>query len=224
VVFDLTPFGRSNARPTPQMAYDACDGASSVSVAEGAVGAGTGTTVGKILGAGAAMKGGFGCATEQTDDGALTVTAMVVVNAFGDVRDAYGQIIAGARAEQGGFADTARVLRSGGIASPAKFDELAMQNTTLAVLGVSKPMTAIELTQLARAAGAALFRRITPCGSSFDGDVVFAVSPDAGERGRFEPMIAEALAVTALERAVERAVRLAHGRDGIPGLVDTNGD
>ncbi|MEO6878485.1 MAG: P1 family peptidase, partial [Gemmatimonadaceae bacterium] len=224
VVFDLAPLGRPNARPTPDMAYHACNDASSAKVAEGAVGAGTGTTVGKILGAGASMKGGFGCACESTDDGALTVAAMAVVNAFGDVRDARGEIIAGARNDRGGFADTSRLLRSGRLASPAKFDDMAMRNTTLAVVAVNQPMTPTQLTQLARAAGAALFRRITPCGSSFDGDIVFAVSPETGEAGRFEPMIIEALAVAALERAVERAVRLARGRDGIPGLADSNGN
>src|SRR6476646_2972463 len=51
VVFDLAPLGRFEARPTAQMAYDATAGASSRDVAEGSVGAGTGTTVGKILGA-----------------------------------------------------------------------------------------------------------------------------------------------------------------------------
>jgi hypothetical protein len=30
----------------------------------------------------------------------------------------------------------------------------------------------------------------------------------------------EALAVLALESAIERAVRLARGRDGVPGLAD----
>lgn len=224
VVFDLAPLGRPDARPTAEMAYDACERATSSSVAEGSVGAGAGTTVGKILGPAGAMKGGFGCATESTDDGTLTVAAMAVVNAFGDVRDERGDIVAGARDQHARFVDTARVLRSGGMASPAKFDEMATRNTTLAVVAVSAAMTATELTQLARAAGAALFRRITPCGSSFDGDIVFAVSPENGERGRFQPMIVEALAVAALERAVERAVRLARGRDGIPGLADTNGN
>jgi hypothetical protein len=37
-------------------------------------------------------------------------------------------------------------------------------------------------------------------------------------------MIIEALAVAALEDAIERAVRLAHGRDGILGLADDHGD
>jgi hypothetical protein len=35
-------------------------------------------------------------------------------------------------------------------------------------------------------------------------------------------MIIESLAVSALEQAIERAVRLSRGRDGIPGLADLN--
>jgi L-aminopeptidase/D-esterase-like protein len=221
VVFDLTPLGRFDARPTVRMAYDACERATSQHVAEGSVGAGTGATVGKILGPSMAMKGGFGCAVEQTSDGELLVAAMVVVNALGDVRDASGEIIAGARSA-GGFADATRVLRGG--SNRARFDAMAMQNTTLAAIAVSAPLTAVELTQLARAAGAALFRRITPSGSSFDGDVVFALSPEQGDRVTVEPMVIEALAVSALEQAIERAVRLARGRDGIPGLADAHGD
>ena len=222
VVFDLAPLGSFDARPTADMAYKACALASSSAIAEGSVGVGTGTTVGKILGPAMAMKGGFGCATGCTADGQLTVAAMVVVNSFGDVRDAYGAIIAGARTV-GGFVDTASLLCRGEIASPSKFADLASQNTTLAVIAVSIPLATAELTQLARAAGAALFHRITPCGSSFDGDIIFAVSPPTGARGGFDPMIGEALAISALETAVERAVRLAAGRDGIPGLADAYG-
>jgi hypothetical protein len=33
-------------------------------------------------------------------------------------------------------------------------------------------------------------------------------------------MSIEAVATAALERAIERAVRLARGRDGVPGLAD----
>ncbi len=81
-------------------------------VSEGSVGAGTGTTVGKVAGPAWCMKGGFGCAIESTASNDLSVGAMVVVNAFGDVRDAHGEIIAGARRPSGGFADTPRVLAS----------------------------------------------------------------------------------------------------------------
>jgi len=69
VLFDLTPLGRFDARPTPEMAYDACDRATA-EVQEGSVGAGTGATVGKILGASGAMKGGVGCGSANA--GAVT--------------------------------------------------------------------------------------------------------------------------------------------------------
>ena len=78
------------------------------------------------------------------------------------------------------------------------------------------------LTQLAHASAAALYRRITPTGTSFDGDVIFALSPLAG--GVAAPLLqVETLAVASLEQAIERGVRLARGRDGIPGLADRHG-
>lgn len=218
VVFDLSPLGRFDARPTRAMAFSACETASAM-VAEGSVGVGTGVTVGKVLGPARCMKGGFGCSMISGSDGEFHVGALAVVNAFGDVRDENGAIIAGARADDGSFADTARVLRES-VTSPPKFDDMAMQNTTLVVVACSAPLTTVELCQVAQAAGAGLYRRITPVGTSFDGDVVFAVSPAHGERSRIEPMIVEALATAAVEQAIERAVRTAHGRDGIPGLAD----
>jgi L-aminopeptidase/D-esterase-like protein len=226
VIFDLVPLGRFDARPSPEMAFRATEDARPSDFGEGSIGAGTGATVGKILGPPGAMKGGFGCAVESLPT--VAVAAMAVVNAFGDVRDADGQIIAGARRANGEFADAARVLRQAEVAPPAALEE-AGRNTTLAVVASSVPLTVGELAQLARAASAAFYRRITPCGSSVDGDVVFAISPESGtrwnvavegHRRRFAPMIIEAMAVAALEQAIERAVRLARGRDGIPGLAD----
>jgi L-aminopeptidase/D-esterase-like protein len=75
----------------------------------------------------------------------------------------------------------------------------------------------LELQQLARASSAALYHRITPAGSAFDGDVVFAIGPHEGITAALPGV--EVLAVRALERAIERAVRLARGRDGIAGLA-----
>ncbi|HEX6966349.1 MAG TPA: P1 family peptidase [Gemmatimonadaceae bacterium] len=218
VIFDLAPLGAFGARPTPAMAYTACEEARSADIAEGSVGAGTGATVGKAAGIERAMKGGIGCWVERADS--LAVGALTVVNALGDVRDAAGRIIAGARADDGSFLDVQRVLaRQGpGLAAP---DARAMHNTTLAVVATNALLTRVELMQLARAAGAALARRITPVGTSFDGDVIFAVGPHEGTPA--SALQVEALAVRALEAAVERAVRLARGRDGIPGLADGSG-
>jgi L-aminopeptidase/D-esterase-like protein len=222
VVFDLAPLGKFSSRPTVDMAYQATESARSREIAEGSVGAGTGTTVGKLLGIGNAMKGGFGCSVAAATDDSIALAAMVVVNALGDVRDARGDVIAGARNPGGGFADAVSLMRSG--ASMPKRGARAMQNTTLAVVASSAPLSAVELMQLARAAGAAFFRRITPAGSSSDGDVVFAVSPEGGARVSTDAMIIETLAVAALEDAIERAVRLARGREGIPGLADEHGN
>lgn len=215
VIFDLAPLGAFSARPTPAMAYAACEEARSANIAEGSVGAGTGATVGKGAGVERAMKGGVGCWVEQVGD--LAVGALAVVNALGDVRDAAGRIIAGARANDGSFIDVERALaqQGSGLRAPGA---RAMHNTTLAVVATNALLTRVELAQLARASGAALARRITPVGTSFDGDVVFAVCPLAGTSA--SAVQVEALAARALETAVERGVRLARGRDGIPGLAD----
>jgi L-aminopeptidase/D-esterase-like protein len=99
-----------------------------------------------------------------------------------------------------------------------KFANATLQNTTIAVVATSVSLSRVELSQLAQASSAALFRRITPTGTSFDGDVIFAICPLEGPVAP-APQV-EGLAVTALEEAVERAVRLAVGRDGIPGMAD----
>jgi L-aminopeptidase/D-esterase-like protein len=215
VVFDLAPLGAFDARPTQQMAYDACERAVSAGVEEGSVGAGTGATVGKAAGVERAMKGGFGCTMLRAGD--LAVGALAVVNALGDVRDAHGQIVAGARASGGGFMDLERSIAEGS-AMRARPGQPEMTNTTLALVATSAALSRVELQQLACAAGAALARRITPVGTSFDGDVIFATAPLEGASAH--PLQVEALAVQALEQAIERAVRLARGRDGIPGLAD----
>jgi L-aminopeptidase/D-esterase-like protein len=213
VIFDLLPTGRPDARPTAEMAYAACNSATSTGVAEGSVGGGTGATVGKAGGREGAMKGGIGCWMEQV--GELAVGAVVLVNAFGDVRDADGRIVAGARDSEGRFLDSARLLADGG---SSKASESAGRNTTLAVVATNAALSRSGVQELAGAATAAMHHRITPAGTSYDGDVVFAL---CAHEGLTVPAIqVEALAVRALGTAIERAVRLAVGRDGVAGLAD----
>jgi L-aminopeptidase/D-esterase-like protein len=213
VIFDLVPLGSFGARPTPAMAYEACGSATSVAIAEGSVGAGTGATVGKAGGIAGAMKGGVGIGLARAGD--VVAGAVAVVNALGDVRDATGTIIAGARGDDGRFVDGASLIARGG--ARRKVSDAALQNTTIAVVATNTSMARVELSQLAQASAAALFRRITPTGTSFDGDVIFGVCPLEGPPAPTSQV--EGLAVAALEQAVERAVRLAVGRDGIPGLA-----
>jgi len=215
VIFDLAPLGRFDARPSAGMAYAACASAARRDVAEGSVGAGTGATVGKAAGPAHAMKGGFGLAVHGKGDAA--VLACAVVNALGDVRDGSERIIAGARGERAGqFLDSVQLFdnrKNGhGIA------DTASKNTTLAAVVTRAALNSAQCGRLASAAGAALFRRITPAATAFDGDVVFAISPIEGPTA--DPAAIEPAAIAALEDAIERAVRLARGRDGIPGLAD----
>lgn len=212
VIFDLT-IGDAAARPSAAMAYTACDAADTRDIAEGSVGAGTGATVGKGAGRPNAMKGGFGCASKTS--GEITVCAAAVVNALGDVRTADGKILAGARSKKGEFLDSAKTLSR---LSAAPTFAAAPANTTLCVVATNASLDRGELAQLARAAGAALFKRVTPAGTSFDGDVIIALSQPDGPRGVLMPI--ELLATQALEEAIERGVRSAIGRGGVPGLAD----
>lgn len=208
VVFDLGPIGRSDRWPGPEAGQAACT-AAGPDVAEGSVGAGTGATVGKILGPAHAMKGGVG--TWALARGDVVVGALAVVNAFGDVVDAQGDVLAGARTPSG-FADArARLLR--GEPPATRFG-----NTTLVVVATSADLDRLALGEVARAAGDALASRIRPVATAVDGDVVFAVSTAA--QAGVNPLVVETLAQEATAQAIERAVRLARGTAAVPGLAD----
>ena len=211
VVFDLMPLGRFAARPTPEMGAAAC-AAAATTVPEGSVGAGTGTTVGKALGIEHAMKGGVGSWAERV--GEVVVGAIAVVNAFGDVLDAGGRVLAGARREDGSFAGAAAFLAGGGKPDGSLS---AAHHTTLVVVATSAALDRLALGGVARAGADALARRVLPSGTAVDGDIVFACS--AGTTAA-SAMQVEQMARQATEMAVERAVRAAKGRDGIPGLAD----
>lgn len=211
VLFDLAPLGRFDARPTADMAYRACNDARTSGIEEGSVGAGTGCTVGKVAGPSRCMKGGVGIAAAGGES--VRAVAIVAVNAVGHVRDMDGTIIAGPRGEDGKPGDAERMVAA---APPAP--SAAATNTTLAVVAVNVALSKVELHQLARAASAAYARRIGPSGTSYDGDVIFAMAPMEGKSGAL--LQAEVAAVAAVEHAIVRAVRAAKGRDGIPGLRD----
>jgi L-aminopeptidase/D-esterase-like protein len=212
VIFDLGNTGAQPMWPDADAGAAACDAAGS-DIAEGSVGAGTGATVGKAAGIPRAMKGGVGTWAARAGD--IVVGALVVTNAVGDVRDGTGAILAGARDEGGGFLDSQRYLAQGG--APFGAGPPSPHNTTLAVVATNAALDKVALEQLAHAGSDALARRITPYGTLFDGDVVFAVST-AG-RPPASPLQVEALAAEVVPEALERAVRLARGTAMTPGLA-----
>ncbi|HEY1218475.1 MAG TPA: P1 family peptidase [Bryobacteraceae bacterium] len=214
ILFDLE-IGKSNVHPNLAMGEAAAAAATGGPVAEGAVGAGTGATVGHILGIKHAMKSGLGSATVELDRGVL-VASLVAVNAWGDVRDpTSGKIIAGARQapEAREFLDTAAYMKrhsapAGGSAAP--------RNTTLAVVATNARLTKLQARKLAQSGSLGMARAICPVNTMVDGDIVFALSV-----GSLEADI-DSLGVAAAEAVVEailRAVASAHGMGGLPGLA-----
>jgi len=204
VIFDLGA-GSASRRPDAAMGEVACDDARASDVAEGSVGAGTGATVGKLLGPDRSSPGGIGIHSEHSTHG--SITALAVVNALGDVRNAAGRIIAGARDASDAFADAEALLRNGTL-GPGGFGAPAGTNTTLAAVVLDAPLTRAALQTVAHIAANALARRITPVNTPFDGDVVFALTTanDTRELAPGELLSLGVRAAYALEQAIERAV------------------
>jgi L-aminopeptidase/D-esterase-like protein len=188
-------------------------------VAEGAVGAGTGATVGKILGIEHAMKSGLGSATVELDGGVL-VASLVAVNAMGDVRDpASGKIVAGARRSPASreFLDTAAYMkRHSAEAGSAATPKNTPKNTTLAVVATNARLTKLQARKLAEFGSLGMARTICPVNTTVDGDIVFALSLGSIEAGIDSLGVAAAEAVA---QAILRAVQSARGMGGLPGLA-----
>lgn len=214
ILYDLG-IGKANVRPTREMGEAAAAAATADAVKEGAVGAGTGATVGKIFGMRQAMKGGIGSATVALEGNysGVRVAALAAVNAFGDVIDPKtGGIVAGARTAPGSreFANTARAMKSG------LRGGFRRQNTTLVVVATNARLTKVEARKVAQLANLGLARTINPVNTMFDGDVVFALSLGAEQADVSTIGIAAAEAVS---ESILRAVRLAPTLGGIPGLA-----
>ena len=213
VVFDLA-LG-SLAWPDVAAGRAAVAGASAGPVERGCVGAGTGATVGKVLGMEQATKSGIGTATVDAGGG-LVVGALVVANAGGDVVDpSSGVVVAGTRSpDGGGFADSVALVRRGFEPPPP------VEQTTLAVVATSAPLTVEQANHVASVAHDGLARTIRPVHTMHDGDTVFAMA--TGSEGGPDRLNSVAvtrlavLAVDAVERATLDAVRSATPAGGLP--------
>jgi L-aminopeptidase/D-esterase-like protein len=213
VIFDLS-WGNCRVRPDKAMGYAACLQADDGPVAEGSVGAGTGASVGKLFGLPQGMKGGLGSVCLAGPNG-LLVGALVVLNAFGDVRDyATGQIIAGARQapDSPEFADSTATIRQGIVRQ-----RFAEPNTTLGVIATNARLTREQAQKVAQMGHNGLARSITPLHTLFDGDMVFVLSHPEHDA---DLHVVGLLGEEALRLAVDRAIKTAHGLGVLPAYED----
>ena len=212
ILFDL-PVGRADVRPDATAGYAACETATDGPVTEGSVGAGTGATVGKVLGFAQATKSGIGAAVRRIGE-EIIVAAVVAVNALGDVVDpANGQILAGTRQPgSNGFVGSQQIMESM-LAQMAR--DWRGGNTTLGVVATNAALTKAGAAKVAQMAHDGLARTIRPVHTMQDGDTLFALS--RGE-AQADPGLIGAVAADVVAEAVLRAVREATGLHGIPAM------
>ena len=213
VIFDLG-VGDYRERPDAEMGYKACKNARGDGVEEGSIGAGTGATVGKLFGIKRGMKGGIGTASMKTKSGA-TVGVLVVVNAFGDIIDPYsGSILAGARVSEKSkrLADSSKCIMEGTVRR-----QFGFLNTTLAIIATDVHLYREDLRKVIRLAHNGLAKTISPLHTTFDGDIIFALSLGKKEA---DVNTVGILAEVALIHAVIQSVQRAAGLEAIPAFMD----
>ena len=211
VVFDLG-FINSEVRPTGDDGYAAAASASK-DFAVGNAGAGTGSTVAKLLGGSASIKGGVGTASIRMPNGA-TVGALMVVNAIGGVVDpTTGKIVAGPQTKDG-FADSIELM----IESPPK-DRGFFRNTTIGVVVTDAPLDKIGATRLAIAGQDGIALSIRPSHTANDGDTMFGLSTSTHP----ESIPGDVLHVAALKAvtgAIMNAIDSAETLGGVMSAAD----
>jgi len=213
VLFDLW-LGDPKIRPGADSGFAACAAASNAAPAQGSVGAGTGAAVGKLFGIERAMKGGIGSASVKV--GAITVAALIAVNAIGDIVDPRtGCVIAGARTADGtALLDSMAALLRGELPARA----LAGMATTIGVIATDAALSKAQANKLATMAHDGLAHSIRPVHTMTDGDTLFALA--TGGSGKPGDMtVLGAMAAEATARAVLNAI---HAATGLPGLPAAN--
>ncbi len=162
------------------------------------------------------MKGGIGSASITLADG-LTVSAIVAVNAVGDIIDpATGQVVAGVRTVDGkGLADARALIRAGATRPAPRTGE----NTTIGVVATNARLTKAQATKVAQMAHDGYARAISPAHTMGDGDTIFALATGLRTDSADVTTIG-ALAAEMMSEAILRAVRQSKGLPNFPSVRD----
>lgn len=204
VIYDLND--RDYHYPTAEYGFKACENAGKT-LEFGNIGVGKGATVGKIRGIKYASKSGVGAASVKV--AGVTVTAVVAVNALGDVVDPEtNKIIAGAKGKNGEFIDTEKCLSDG------EFLKLLLgTNTTIGCILTDAKLDKVGANKLATIAHNGFARTIRPVHTDYDGDTLFVMSSDKKPVVNFA--VLQSAVVKATMQAVVNAVTLTKGYEVI---------
>lgn len=193
VIFDLNQ--KEYNFPTAEYGFKACQNATRTPEF-GNIGVGRGATVGKLRGLKHACKSGVGAATVRS--AGINVTAIVAVNALGDVVDDSGKIVAGAKGKDG-FIDSEKCIVEGDVKKL-----LFGANTTIGCLLTDANIDKVQANKLASASHNGLARAIRPVHTDYDGDTMFALA--MGLKPVLNFTMLQAAAARATQQAVINAV------------------
>jgi len=214
VLFDLT-CGDYKIRPDKKMGYEACENATDSECPEGCIGAGTGATIGKVLGADHSMKSGLGTYCVQVGD--LMVGAIVAVNCFGDIYDTdKGKLIAGVLdKDKQGLGCTEDIMAN----QYSYKNNLFSGNTTIGVIVTNANLNKCETNKLASMTHNGYGRAMRPAHSMFDGDTIFTMATGDVEA---DLNVVGFLAARVMEKAIVSAVKSASPMCGFLTYNDLN--
>lgn len=212
VIYDLNS-GDSKLRPDKTMGYKAAERASSTEASRGCVGAGFGASVSKSLGWDKAIKSGLGSYTIKF--GALYVSALVVVNALGD-------IYKGGKQLTGPYDRTEKKMYSAYDALKKANIGFNNTNTTIGVIATNGILTKPMANKLASMGHDGYARAIKPVHTMSDGDTVFALATNKVEVENFDLLLA--LAADAMELAIHDAIESSESVNGYISYNDMKKD
>lgn len=230
------------SRPTAASGLAACEAATEDDPPEGTVGAGAGCSVAKVAGLDRAWRGGLGIAVRRA--AGVTVGALVVNNAVGEVRNEDGTWLARARvpddaprfplhpevmirpAAPGGGGPVGPDAAAPGVAAPGGSTADAEEaggpslNTVIGVIVTDARLDKRAAHRVADLGHTGLARVLFPAHTEADGDALFCLG--TGQVDAPLDLVTH-LAAEAVAEAARRGPAAARGHDGLPGLADADG-
>lgn len=212
VLFDLG-VGDPKCRPNIEMGYKACQIANNIELKQGNYGAGCGATVGKIRGSEFCTKGGIGSYSIKLDNG-LVVSAIIAVNAFGDVYE-NGQVIAGVlNDDKIDFLNTYDLMKKG--VNKGGFN---IDNTTIGAVVTNAKLSKAECKKISQMAHNGFAKSIFPIHTPHDGDTIFTLATGEVET---DITLLGSIASEVVEKSVISAIKNASKTNNILSYNEIN--
>lgn len=207
VLFDLA-VGNSKVRPDFKMGYTAAKNAREKDESMGNLGAGSGASVGKILGNDFAMKSGIGQSSVKV--GELIVSSIVALNALGDIFDYEdGKRIAGVYDRKNKkFLDTCALYEK----RLKDYNQFSPANTTISLVATNAKLTKANCNKISQMAHDGYARSINPVHTMNDGDTIFTLA--SGEVAADINLVG-ILAAKTISRSIANAIYSAEDSGGL---------